>query len=574
MTHHRFGKLILLLGVILSVGASAAAPPKGKGKGAAPGAGRDIAVEAMRSEKRVVLVIGNGTYWTSPLRNPVHDARAMARALSEVGFEVLAYENLSQKEMKRTFLKFRDHLRGGVGLFYFAGHGVQVNGRNYLIPIDVEIQSEEEVEVESVDVANVLARMETAKNRLNIVILDACRDNPFGRSFRSSARGLASIDAPTGTIIAYATAPGKVARDGEGQNGLYTGELLKAMRVPGMKIEEVFKRVRQAVQGQTRGEQVPWEASSLVGDFMFVLPEAVAAVPPPPKLDIREEVQQRFGSLAIRAEVTGAEVWLDDRQIGETKAGRVLVVGKLPAGAHRVKASKGGYQEWEREVEVAADVRAEVVIDLESPVSGGGTISGEVKYAGNPPAPKKLEITKDTGVCGEEKTSQDLIVGGNKGIKNAVVYIAGIAKGKPMDNKEAVLDQKGCEYHPHVQIVTAGAPIRILNSDGILHAIHTHSKVNAHIKRAQPKFQKEMVTKIEKAEIVPVKCDVYGWMSAVLVVADHPYYAITDENGAFRLTDVPTGTYHLKIWHETLGELTKQVTVTAGGDAKVSVELK
>jgi uncharacterized caspase-like protein len=139
--------------------------------------------------------------------------------------------------------------------------------------------------------------MASARNRLNIVILDACRDNPFGRTFRSAARGLAFVDAPTGTLIAYAMSPGKVARDGDGRNGLYTGELLKVLPVPGVKLEDVFKRVRQTVQRATNGDQVPWEASSVVGDFMFALPaagSAVAAVAPPavpepPRFRIREE---------------------------------------------------------------------------------------------------------------------------------------------------------------------------------------------------------------------------------------------------------------------------------------------
>jgi hypothetical protein len=154
---------------------------------------------------------------------------------------------------------------------------MQVAGRNFMVPIDAEIRSEAEVEAESVEVGSVLARMETAKNRLNIVVLDACRDNPFGRSFRSASRGLASIDAPAGTLIAYATAPGRVAADGDGANGPYGAELARAMAVPGLKIEDVFKRVRVAVQQQTRGDQVPWESSSLTGDFYFA-PGAPGAV--------------------------------------------------------------------------------------------------------------------------------------------------------------------------------------------------------------------------------------------------------------------------------------------------------
>ncbi len=223
-----------------------------------------------RPERRLALVIGNAAYPTSPLRNPTNDARALAGALKALGFEVTAHENLGQREMRRAILDFGTRLReGGVGLFYFAGHGLQVNGRNYLVPVDAAINSEAEVEVESVDVASVLARMETARNRVNLVILDACRDNPFARSFRSAARGLAAIDAPSGTLIAYATAPGRVARDGEGANGLYTGELLKTLQAPGLRVEEVFKRVRQSVLERSAGDQVPWESSSLVGDFLF-----------------------------------------------------------------------------------------------------------------------------------------------------------------------------------------------------------------------------------------------------------------------------------------------------------------
>ncbi|MBI2876671.1 MAG: carboxypeptidase regulatory-like domain-containing protein [Candidatus Tectomicrobia bacterium] len=207
-------------------------------------------------------------------------------------------------------------------------------------------------------------------------------------------------------------------------------------------------------------------------------------------------------------------------------------------------------------------------------VSDGGSISGEVKYAGNPPAPKKLTISKSQEVCGQEKTSPELIIGTNQGIKNAVVYIAQISQGKPMDGHEAVLEQRGCEYVPHLQVMRAGVPLRVLNRDGLLHNLHTHSRLNPPINKVQPKVKKEIVERIEQAEIILVKCDMHGWMSAVLVVADHPYYAITDENGAFKLTDVPAGTYQLKIWHETLGEQTRQVTVIAGGDDRVTAAMK
>ena len=234
---------------------------------------RDLRLaKAPQGEQRIALVIGNGAYRDSPLSNPVNDAKDMAKALRAFGFEVIYGENLSQNDMKRNIRAFGDKIRnGGVGLFYYAGHGIQINGANYLVPVRAVITKAEEVEYESVDVGLVLAQMENAHNRLNLVILDACRNNPFARSFRSTKNGLASIDAPSGTMIAYATAPGSVASDGgAGRNGLYTQELLRFMGTPDLNIEQVFKQVRIAVQSKTQNKQVPWESSSLVGDFFFL----------------------------------------------------------------------------------------------------------------------------------------------------------------------------------------------------------------------------------------------------------------------------------------------------------------
>jgi hypothetical protein len=246
-----------------------------------------------RAEPRLALVIGNGAYREAPLRNPVRDARAMAQALRDVGFTVIAHENVSKRTLETAVLEFGRRLTGGgVGLFYYAGHGLQVRGRNLLVPVDAEIDFEAAARVQAVDVDLVLEQMAEAKNRVNVVILDACRNNPFERRLRgAAARGLAPIDAARGTLIAYATAPGSVAADGEGANGLYTEELLKAMRVPGLPVEEVFKRVRVGVTERSQGAQTPWESSSLTGDLVINVsvnvqvqappPGPVAAVPPP-----------------------------------------------------------------------------------------------------------------------------------------------------------------------------------------------------------------------------------------------------------------------------------------------------
>lgn len=225
-------------------------------------------------EERVALIIGNSAYADAPLLNPVNDARDIARNLESFGFKVILKENANFNDMKRAIREFGRSLHtNSVGLFYYSGHGMQVNGENYLIPVAAELHIEEEIEYETVNAGFVLAQMEAARNRMNILILDACRNNPFARSFRSATRGLAMMNAPTGTLIAYATAPGSTASDGTGKNGLYTEELLAQMNVPGQKIEDVFKRVRANVMNRSNTQQTPWESSSLIGDFYFTNPK-------------------------------------------------------------------------------------------------------------------------------------------------------------------------------------------------------------------------------------------------------------------------------------------------------------
>jgi Caspase domain len=232
-------------------------------------------------EKRFALVIGNGEYaGANPLRNPPNDARAMSVALREIGFDVIERTNLNSREMKKAIIDLGNKLKANdVGLFYYAGHGVQSNGKNYLIPVDAEIEKEADVGIDGVEMDSVLAQIEGAKNRINIVILDACRNNFSTRGWSSSGRGLLQVaNAPSGTFIAYATAPGSTASDNKsGQNGLYTQELLKALRQPGLRIEEVFKQVRLRVKELSEGRQIPWESSSLEGEFYFIPPTSTVA---------------------------------------------------------------------------------------------------------------------------------------------------------------------------------------------------------------------------------------------------------------------------------------------------------
>ncbi|MBI3989902.1 MAG: carboxypeptidase regulatory-like domain-containing protein [candidate division NC10 bacterium] len=202
-----------------------------------------------------------------------------------------------------------------------------------------------------------------------------------------------------------------------------------------------------------------------------------------------------------------------------------------------------------------------------------GTISGMVKFTGTPPPPKKIPVTKDTAKCGEEKPSEELIVGKGGGLRNAVVSLVGVTTQPWTPAKNPVVDQKTCQFIPHVVIVPSGGSLDILNSDGILHNIHTYSTKNPTINKAQPGFKKKMTERFAQPEIVKVTCDAHPWMIGWIVVTEHPYYAVTDDRGSFTLANVPPGTYKLKVWHETLGEVTKDVTIKAGEEAKVTVEL-
>jgi len=220
--------------------------------------------------KRLALVIGNSDYDSSPLKNPVNDASDMEKMLTGLGFEVIARMNANQKQMEDAIRQFQGKLtKDSMGLFFFAGHGMQVGGVNYLIPIGAKISQESDIKYESVDAGRVLDAMHNAGNPLNIVILDACRDNPFARSYRSSSKGLARMDAPTGTFIAYATAPGDTAADGDGRNGVFTKYMLEYMPTPNLEVDKVLKKVRVSVMRETSKRQVPWQSSSLTGDFFF-----------------------------------------------------------------------------------------------------------------------------------------------------------------------------------------------------------------------------------------------------------------------------------------------------------------
>lgn len=205
--------------------------------------------------------------------------------------------------------------------------------------------------------------------------------------------------------------------------------------------------------------------------------------------------------------------------------------------------------------------------------SSSGVISGRVVFTGDAPAQKKIKVTKDNEKCGTEISSEELIVGADKGIANAVVSVVGLKGAPPKPASPATIDQKGCVFRPHVAIVGVGAPLDILNNDGVLHNFHTASTKNPPLNRAQPGFRKKMSETFKQPETMKVTCDAHPWMSAWVIVTDHPYVSATDNGGNFKIAEVPPGNHTIEVWHESLGKITKTVTVKAGEETKVNIEL-
>ena len=249
---------------------------------------------------RVALLIGNNAYPSSPLRNAANDSRDLAAALRELGFKTIVKENTTRAEMIAALQEFGKALDGAeAALFFYAGHAMQFKDRNYLIPIDAVMGSEDDVTFFSVEVGQVFDRMERARTRFNFVILDACRDNPFRDTFKVSATGLAQMSGPSGTLIAYATAPGATAADGFGRNGIYTGHILQNIKVPDMPVEVLFRKVREGVERDTKRLQTPWELSSIKGDFVFNATGRAASAgngqaPSGPSADVSAQFELQF----------------------------------------------------------------------------------------------------------------------------------------------------------------------------------------------------------------------------------------------------------------------------------------
>src|SRR6202043_2015994 len=252
-------------------------------------------------EQRVALVIGNSNYQNvGQLPNPAGDAKAVAQLLNDAGFEVISATDLDHNQMIQVIQDFSGKVAGHgpntVAMVYYAGHGVQLAGENYLVPVDARISSETDLVSGSVRLVDVMATLDAIPSRLRIAILDACRNNPFP-SLNEAGRGLAIVDAPNGSIVAYSTAPGSEALDGVGDPSPYTAAFLRLAHEKNLPIEQLFKRIRLDVNNTTGGQQTPWESSSLTSDFYFFGDTAVAANRAP----VQEKTVQAADNLPSRA---------------------------------------------------------------------------------------------------------------------------------------------------------------------------------------------------------------------------------------------------------------------------------
>lgn len=292
---------------------------------------------------RKALVIGNSEYTSSPLRNPVNDARAMEKALRDLGFEVTTGYNLKDyREMLRLIQDFGAGLKeGSVGLFYYAGHGVQHEGVNYLIPTQANIRQDRDIVLEGVSLDWVLAEMDYAQNDLNIIILDACRNNPYASKLRSPKRGLAapSIEKFPELLIAYATAPGGVAEDGTGSNGIYTEELLKNIKTPGLSLSQILMQTRKGVMSRTNGVQIPWDSSSLTEDFYFAraTDQVPTTVQPSETKAPKVQTVHHYGSIVVTSS-READVYFDGSFVGKVSSAASLEIRDVIVGNHSIEA--------------------------------------------------------------------------------------------------------------------------------------------------------------------------------------------------------------------------------------------
>jgi len=305
---------------------------------------------AQVSEKRLALVIGNAAYkYSGELRNPVNDANLIANTLQDLGFTVIKKTDATKKQMDVAILDFWRKLGNfDIALFYYAGHGAQLNGINYLLPVDAQLEDRLSVEIEAVDMNKVVDKFEYYPENINIVILDACRNNPFRSWMRGGMRGFTAMPAPSGTIIAFATSAGATASDGTGSNGLYTEKLTQQIKIE-QRIEDVFINTRVAVQQASGGNQSPQEWSQLTGKFYFI--QTAFEAPGKPVVGTVEKVMT-YGSIELTTNISG-ELYLDGKRLANISSNTKVPINKVATGSHRLQIV--GNENWIENITVNKD---------------------------------------------------------------------------------------------------------------------------------------------------------------------------------------------------------------------------
>jgi formylglycine-generating enzyme required for sulfatase activity len=431
-------------------------------------------LDVTSQSNRIALVIGNGAYKVGPLKNPVNDASDIASVLKQKGFSVSLLTNATQRQMEKAIGQFGKQLRdGGVGLFFYAGHGMQVSGSNYLIPIGANIEAESDIKYESVNANRVLSKMEEAGNDLNMVFLDACRNNPFARSFRSSGKGLAQMDAPKGSFVAFATAPGSIASDGTGRNGLFTGELIQHMQVPGLELTKMMKEVRKQVLRESEDKQTPWDVSSLTGDFYFTDGIKKDSLTVAGGSFQREESGK--GRLRVASEPDRAEIYIDDIFSGTSP----LDI-KLKSGIYTIAARKRDFKNESKRIRLFEDQDLKLTLILDK--------KGSSLFIAS--TPSGAEVTIDNAYSGQ--TPLDLkglnpgqrlsIKVSKKGYQN---WIKNISIGNTDQQVQASLKKKSIAPEGMVLIPAGGFEMGSNSGDSDEKPVHNVNLVGYYIDKLE-----------------------------------------------------------------------------------------
>ncbi len=416
---------------------------------------------AQAGEQRVALVIGNSAYKDSPLANPANDAADIAKALERFGFKVILKRNAGSRDMRQAIREFGAELRRAqVGLFFFAGHGVQVKGENYLVPVGADIQSEAEAEDLAINANLALRTMEEAQVKVSIIVLDACRNNPFARSFRSASRGLAQMNAATGSVIAFATAPGSVAADGAGRNGTYTKHLLASLNQSDTDLLKVFQRTRAGVVRETGGKQTPWESTSLVGDFYFRPGTQVAAAPqttPTPaaatpatdpvalELALWESVRNSRNADELNAYL---EQYPKGRFAGVARA-RLKALSPAPAPAAAPAVSAPRPQVTVVAPTISAPPPQQVVVVAPPSVVSPPSARPGTSFRDCDVCPEMIMIPPGSFMMGSPQSEPGR--GGDEGPQHQVTISRSFAAGKyevTFDEWDACVRENGCSHNP------------------------------------------------------------------------------------------------------------------------------